>query len=156
MARLVSALLMAALSSAAVCTAQYDPENPSEANPDWGDEGRSAPVSIINDTPVVYADHLDVPSQSGNNALIGPVQFLRRAIIDEDLKTVTLPLYPGHNADGTPAWYVLTETTNKEIADQMGLTFSAKMRYADQMGAVRPATLDHNGAFIFQSGTVDF
>ena len=104
----------------------------------------------------MYENHLDVPSRSGNPSLIGPVQFLRRAIIDENAKEATLPLYAGHNADGTTAWYILTETTNKEIADQDGLTFSAKLRYTDQGNAVRTATLDHAGAFIFASGAVDF
>lgn len=125
-------------------------------NPDWGDEGRTAPTSIVADIAVVYENHLDVPSRSGNPSLIGPVQFLRRAIIDEDAKEATLPLYAGHNADGTTAWYILTETTNKEIADQDGLTFSAKLRYIDQGNAVRTATLDHAGAFIFSTGAVDF
>jgi hypothetical protein len=125
-------------------------------NPDWGNEGRAAPASIAADIPVVYEDHWDVPSRSGNPSLIGPVQFLRRAIINEDQKVVTLPLYAGHNADGTTAWYVLTDTTNRDIADQMGLIFSAKLRYADMLNAVRPAVLDHQAAFVFQSGSIDF
>ena len=125
-------------------------------NPGFGDEGRAAPASVAMDVPVVYEDHWDVPSRSGNPALVGPVQFLRRAIINEDDGTITLPLYPGHNADGTTVWYVLTETTNKEISEQMGLTFSAKLRYADKFGTVRAATLDQNAAFVFQNGTVDF
>ena len=125
-------------------------------NPDWGDEGRTAPASIVADIAVVYENHLDVPSRSGNPSLIGPVQFLRRAIIDENAKEATLPLYAGHNADGTTAWYILTETTNKEIAEQDGLTFTAKLRYTDQGNAVRTATFDAAGAFIFSTGSVDF
>ena len=125
-------------------------------NPSWGDEGRAAPASIASDIPIVYEDHWDVPSRSGNPALIGPVQFLRRAVINEDDGTVTMPLYQGHNADGTTVWYVLTDTTNKEIAEQMGLIFSAKLRYADKFGAVRSATLDQNAAFVFEAGVIDF
>lgn len=148
--------LIVLLSAGSVSGEGFGTVWPAGGNPDWGNEARAAPASIANDVPVVYEDHWDVPSRSGNPSLIGPVQFLRRAVINEQDGTVTLPLYPGHNADGTEAWYVLTDTTNKEIADQMGLIFSAKLRYADKYGAVRTATLDGNAAFIFDAGTIDF
>ena len=51
---------------------------------------------------------------------------------------------------------MLTDTTNKEVADLLGLIFSAKLRYADKYGAVRTATLDQNAAFVFDKGTIDF
>jgi hypothetical protein len=104
----------------------------------------------------VYSLKEDAPSKSGNPSLIGPVQFLKRAVINEDEGTVTLPLYQGHNESGEAAWYILTEVSDRYLADEHGLTFTSKLRYADQGKAVRGARLDRTGAFVFSRGAVDF
>ena len=129
---------------------------PESENPAFGSEGRPAPLSIRADIPVVYSLKEDAPSKSGNPSLIGPVQFLKRAIINEDEGTVTLPLYQGHNESGETAWYVLTEVSDRYLADEQGLTFTSKLRYADQGKAVRSARLDRTGSFVFSKGAVNF
>ena len=119
----------------------------------FGEEARPAPLSMRADISLVY--NTPSPSQV-KPELIGPVQFIRTARVHEDEGTVTLPLYLGHNKDGKNAWYVLTDVTNKEVADHLGLIFTAKLGYVDQGKAVRPAAFAHDGTLVFESGTVDF
>jgi hypothetical protein len=137
--------------------------SPARANPDvtastkelapFGSEGRDAPSSIRQDIAIVY----NTPSPSEvKPELIGPVQFVRNARIHEEQGTVTLPLYEGHMASGESAWYVLTDVSNADLANHLGLGFSAKLPYADHGKAVRTATIDLNGAFVFAKGRVDF
>ncbi|MCA1700517.1 MAG: hypothetical protein LC790_17095 [Actinobacteria bacterium] len=56
---------------------------------------------------------------------------------------------------GKNVWFILTDTSDKQNADALGLNFSAKLRYA---GAVaRNATLGgREAALTFKSGSVDF
>jgi hypothetical protein len=142
-------------------TMVYD--TPAQPNPDvtsstkvlapFGSEGRDAPLSIRQDIAVVY----NTPSPSEvKPELIGPVQFVRTARIHEDQGTVTLPLYEGHMKSGESAWYVLTDVSNADLANHLGLGFSAKLPYADHGKAVRTATIDLNGSFVFDKGRVDF
>ncbi len=87
----------------------------------------------------------------------GPQQLLRSGKISDDHKTITLPLYLGHltTSVGVNVWYILTDTSDKENANALGLNFSAKLAYA---GAVaRNATLGGKDASLtFESGNVDF
>ena len=69
---------------------------------------------------------------------------------------MTLPLYRGQMTDGTPVWYVLTDTTDKANADALGLNFAGKLTYADVPGATRVATLSNDLSLTFESGAVDF
>lgn len=119
----------------------------------FGSEDRPAPASIVDDIPLVY--NTPSPSQV-KPELIGPVQFIRTARVNEDDATVTFPLYEGHNASGETAWYILTDTTSRDIADHLGLAFTAKLGYADHGKAVRTATIAADGTFIFDKGAVDF
>ena len=119
----------------------------------FGSEDRPAPKFMRDDIPLVY--NTPSPSQV-KPELIGPVQFIRTARIHEDEGTVTFPLYQGHNASGETAWYILTDTTSRDIADHLGLAFTAKMGYAAQGKAVRPAKIAKDGTFIFSKGKVDF
>ncbi|MEJ7839662.1 MAG: hypothetical protein WKF81_12670, partial [Thermomicrobiales bacterium] len=76
--------------------------------------------------------------------------------IDMEAGTVTLPLYEGWMVDGTPVWYVLTDTTDEANAEALGLNHSAKLAYANVEGAVRTATLEQDLTLTFDEGTVDF
>jgi hypothetical protein len=59
-------------------------------------------------------------------------------------------------ADGTPVWYILTDTTDKANADALGLNHSAKLAYANVEGGTRTATLQNDLTLTFEAGTVDF
>ena len=81
-----------------------------------------SPPSIGTDIPVTYFG----PMPSGaaldprDKALVGPVPLLRAATLDLEAGTMTLPLYRGQMTDGTPVWYILTDTTDKANADALG------------------------------------
>ncbi len=117
-----------------------------------------APPSVGTDIPLTYFG----PTPSGalldprDRALVGEVELLRAATLDLDAGTMTLPLYRGQMKDGTPVWYVLTDTTDKANADALGLNHSGKLTYADVPGATRVATLGNDLSLTFESGTVDF
>ena len=117
-----------------------------------------APPSTGADIPVTYFG----PMPSGaaldprDRALVGPATLLRAATLDMDAGTMTLPLYRGQMKDGTPVWYVLTDTTDKANADALGLNHSGKLVYADVQGGTRVATLQNDLSLTFEAGTVDF
>jgi hypothetical protein len=121
-------------------------------------EAAPAPPSIGTDIPLTYFG----PTPSGalldprDRALVGEVQLLRAATLDLEAGTMTLPLYRGQMKDGTPVWYILTDTTDKANADALGLNHSGKLTYADVPGATRVATLGNDLSLTFESGTVDF
>lgn len=121
-------------------------------------EAAPAPPSVGTDIPLTYFG----PTPSGalldprDRALVGETQLLRAATLDLDAGTMTLPLYRGQMTDGTPVWYVLTDTTDKANADALGLNFAGKLTYADVPGAARVATLGNDLSLTFESGAVDF
>jgi len=88
--------------------------------------------------------------------LVGPVELLRAADVDLETFTFTLPLYRGEMTDGTPVWYILTDTTDEGNANALGLNHSPKLAYANVEGAVRTATLAQDLTLIFDQGAVDF
>lgn len=83
------------------------------------------------------------------------VKLLKSATIDEEKSQITLPLYEGRMKDGRTVWYVLTDVSDKDMADTLGINFSAKLNNVSGK-AVRTATLDSDGMLIFDRGTVDF
>ncbi len=117
------------------------------------DEVQPAPASIGADIPATYFG--PPPSEVDKN-LVGPVELLRAGEIDMEAGTITLPLYQGRMADGTPVWYVLTDTTDQANAEALGLNHSAKLAYADVEGAVRTGHLEQDLTLTFEEGTVDF
>jgi hypothetical protein len=122
------------------------------------DEIAPAPPSIGADVPATYFG--PAPSQI-NPRLIGPLQLLTAGSLDQDAGTLTLPLYKGRLTTGETVWYVLTDTTDRENAEALGLNFSSKLQYADSSGgaAVRTARyINENGEtiLVFDQGSVDF
>jgi hypothetical protein len=55
---------------------------------------------------------------------------------------------------GFNVWYVLTDVDDANVAQELGLNFSAKLTFASN--AARTANLDENGDLVFDKGTVDF
>ena len=87
--------------------------------------------------------------------LIGPYKLLKAGKISGDNSMVTLQLYLGKLRDNRKVWYVLTDTTDKDNAEALGLNFSAKLNYAATGKAVRNAVLEKDG-LVFDNGAVDF
>jgi hypothetical protein len=110
-----------------------------------------APPSIGADVPLTYFG--PAPSEV-NPSFIGPHQLLRSGPVDVNASTVTLPLYKGQLVTGETVWYVITDTTDKENAEALGLNWSPKLTYS-ALGA-RVANLGPNNTLIFENGTVDF
>jgi hypothetical protein len=121
--------------------------------PNLGDEIRPAPPSIGADVPLAYFG--PAPSEV-QKEFVGPLQLLTSGPIDEDAGTITLPLYRGQMLNGKNAWFVLTDTTDKDNAEALGLNHSAKLAYGAVRGAARTATLQPDGTLTFSRGTVDF
>jgi len=86
---------------------------------------------------------------------VGPVQLLNTGQIDIGNGTITIPLYKG-SLKGTnkTIWYILTDTSNQGVAEELGLNFSAKLNFASN--AARTGNLDLNGNIVFDKGTVNF
>ena len=129
----------AALKSASVASAA------SEVTP--------APPSIGAAVPLTYFG--PSPSQV-QKELVGPLQLLRTGEIDFNAGTITIPLYKGQTRNGKVVWYVLTDTSDKDNADALGLLHSAKLRYANVGRAVRPAQIEKDTSLTFFRGAVDF
>ena len=89
-----------------------------------------------------------------NRSLVGPVQLLNSGHVDTTAGTITLPLYLGHMKDGKNVWYILTDVDDSNVADELGLNFSAKLTFA--ANAARTANFDQNNDLVFDRGTVDF
>ena len=95
------------------------------------------------------------PPSETNPSLVGPVQLLKSGQVDLSKGTVTLPLYRGSMAGtGKTVWYILTETSDPDIASLLGLNFSAKLNFAGN--GARTASFDGNNNLVFDRGTVDF
>jgi hypothetical protein len=117
------------------------------------DDVAPAPPSIGADIPLTYFG--PAPS-TVQKELIGPHQLLRSGTIDLDAATIELPLYRGQMTDGTPVWYIVTDTTDAANAAALGLNHSAKLAYADVGNGVRVATLGADAMLTFETGSVDF
>jgi hypothetical protein len=118
-----------------------------------GDEAAPAPASVGADIPLTYFG----PSPSEiQRELIGPYQLLKAGELDQEAGTITLPLYEGQMEDGTSVWYILTDSTDKQNADALGLVHSAKLAYSNVGRGARRARLETDGTLTFFAGTVDF
>ncbi|MBA2640413.1 MAG: hypothetical protein H0U77_10635 [Nocardioidaceae bacterium] len=115
------------------------------------------PPSTGTEIPQTYFGPPASESFSENNeSLVGPVELLKAGSVNAKAGTTTLPLYRGHDKDGTNVWFILTDTTDQDNADALGLNFSAKLAYANVGSAVREAWLQADTSLIFETGAVDF
>ncbi len=99
-------------------------------------------------------------------SLVGPVQLLNAGEVDVSAETITLPLYRGNLEDGRFVWYILTDTTDKDNAEALGLNHSAKLNFANTGNGARRAVIerivideatgDDDVILVFDEGTVDF
>ncbi len=126
-----------------------------------------APASIGADVPATY---FGPPPSSVNPNLVGPVTLLKSGPIDFEKGTITLPLYKGLvRSTGKSVYYILTDTSDKGLADALGLNFSAKLKFANagpstgingtNPAVTMPARQAHTAPDLtleFDNGTVDF
>lgn len=117
------------------------------------DEIRKAPGSIYPDLKTIVAQ----PSPSEvKPEFLGPVVLLKSAHIDLEKGTATLPLRKGKLKDGTPVWFIITDTTDENLSNLHGVNYAPKMAYALTGKATRRATIGKDGVFTFDTGSVDF
>jgi len=148
------------------CNVQRTAHHP-DAGAGFSDEITPAPASIGADVPATYFG--PAPSTTNPN-LVGPLTLLRSGPIDFDKGTIRLPLYKGKvSSTGRALYYILTDTSDRAIAEELGLNFSAKLRFANagpgtgvngsNPANTLPARQAHTAADLtlqFDSGTVDF
>jgi hypothetical protein len=83
--------------------------------------------------------------------------FLKSALDIDFTKgkaTVTLPLYRGLSPKGGEVYYIITEASDFEVAKQMGINFSPKMKHAAGSPGAQKVTIE-DGVIKFK-GDVDF
>lgn len=111
-----------------------------------------APPSVGATVPLSYFGPM--PSNV-NPSFVGPVQLLKSGVVDATKGTITLPLYKGYlKGTKTPIWYILTDVSDSDIANELGLNFSTKLKSAAP--GARTANFNSKGELIFNAGTVDF
>ena len=76
--------------------------------------------------------------------------------MDLEKGTAKLPLRKGHLRSGETVWFVITDTTDENLANLHGLVYSPKLAYGLTGRASREATIAADGSFIFDAGIVDF
>lgn len=117
------------------------------------DEIRKAPGSIFPDLRTIVAQ----PSPSEvKPEFLGPVVLLKSAHIDLEKGTATLPLRKGKLKNGTPVWFIVTDTTDENLSNLHGVNYAPKMAYGLTGVAARRATIEKDGSFTFNTGSVDF
>lgn len=124
-----------------------------------GIEGK--PLDEVRPAPAFFKPDLDVitaqPSPSEvNSSFLGPVLLMKEAQVDLEKGTAKLPLRKGRLKSGETVWFVITDTTDENLANLHGLVYSPKLAYGLTGKATRQATIDKDGAFVFDSGKVDF
>lgn len=117
------------------------------------DDVRPAPGAFGTDIPTTYQG----PAPSGvQKEFIGPHQLLRSGTVDQDKGTVTVPLYKGSTKGGRTVWYVLTDTSDRDEADSLGINFSPKLKYDTVGVSAVGADLVRGNALRFDNFSVDF
>jgi hypothetical protein len=117
------------------------------------DEVRPAPEFFRPDLEMISAQ----PSPSEvNPAFLGPVLLMKQAHVDLVKGTAKLPLRKGRLQSGETVWFVITDTTDENLANLHGLVYSPKLAYGLTGKAAREATIAADGTFIFEKGKVDF
>jgi hypothetical protein len=116
-------------------------------------EIRPAPTFLKPDLNIITAQ----PSPSEiNSSFLGPVLLMRQAQVDLEKGTVRVPLRKGRLRSGELMWFILTDTTDENLANLHGLVYSPKLAYGLTGKGAREASIDRDGTFVFDAGKVDF
>jgi hypothetical protein len=113
-----------------------------------GIEGK--PLDEVRPAPAFFKPDLDIitaqPSPSEvNPSFLGPVLLMKQAQVDLEEGTAKLPLRKGRLRSGEPVWFVVTDTTDENLANLHGLVYSPKLSYGLTGRAAREATIDQMG-----------
>lgn len=73
---------------------------------------------------------------------------------DQAGETITLPLYKGIAPNGAATWYVITDASDRDVAERIGVNWAPKLVNAIGTAAVQQIGI-MNGLVVFK-GTVDF
>ena len=124
-----------------------------------GIEGK--PLDEVRPAPAFFKPDLDIitaqPSPSEvNPSFLGPVLLMKQAQVDLEKGTAKLPLRKGHLRSGETVWFVITDTTDENLANLHGLVYSPKLSYGLTGRAAREATIAADRTFVFDGGKVDF
>jgi hypothetical protein len=144
-------VLQANVSSAVTFNSEQGP-GPGAIGPGPGCNLFPAPASVGASVGLSY---FGPPPSTQNPSLVGPVQLLNSGQVDAAHGTVTIPLYKGKLAGTNKTiWYILTDVSDSDVAAELGLNFSTKLKFA--ANAARTGNLDANGNIVFDKGTVNF
>ncbi|MGI9095568.1 MAG: hypothetical protein ACR2F4_08370, partial [Thermoleophilaceae bacterium] len=123
---------------------QGPPEAPEQGTTD-ADGVPPAPPSVGTDVPLSYFGPM---ASEVNKNLVGPVQLLRSGQLSRMRTTIELPLYRGYLKSGQSFWYILTDTTDRDNAESLGLNHSGKLVYSQIGRAVRQGRLTRRGLVV--------
>ncbi|MEM9794979.1 MAG: hypothetical protein AAF919_00720 [Pseudomonadota bacterium] len=116
-------------------------------------EARPAPSAVAPDHMLVVAQ----PSPSEiNESFLGPVLLMKSAHVDLEAGTATLPLREGQLESGEKVWFVVTDVSDRDLAQLHGIPYAAKMAYGLTEEAYRTAHIEADGTWTFDGGAVDF
>lgn len=88
------------------------------------------------------------------SAQAGEVFVTSALAVDVAAGRVVLPLHEGFAPDGDSAWFVITEVSDREVAEKLGVNWSPKLVNALGTTAVQQVEMfDHQ---VFFAGVVDF
>jgi len=82
--------------------------------------------------------------------------FLTSGQVDLAREVIRLPLRRGRLASGEIVWFVLTDVSDYDTSEKMGLTWAPSLSEAKDLASTRVAEIDESNNFIFKSGRVDF
>jgi hypothetical protein len=83
-------------------------------------------------------------------------QFLTSGQVDLVREVVKLPLHRGRLSSGETVWFVLTDVSDFDTSEKMGLTWAPSLSNAKDLASTRVAEMDESNNFTFKSGRVDF
>lgn len=156
----VSALTIMLLAIAGPAMAQSPGQaSPNEGPPESSEEQTTDADGVPPTSPAtgtnVPATYFGPMASEVDRRLVGPVQLLRSGSLSRRRTAIELPLYRGHMKDGRTFWYILTDTTDKDNAESLGLNHSAKLAYSEIGKGVRRGRLTRKG-LVVRRGSVDF
>jgi hypothetical protein len=105
-------------------------------------------------TAFVSVNSIATAAKASPSVLVN--QLMLSAKVDLTHDYATLPLHLGHMKDGRKVWFVLTDTNDAAEANRLGLVHASQLGAVLNAKSTRQATVDSQGNFTFEKGTVDF
>lgn len=86
--------------------------------------------------------------------LDNPEVFLKNTGFDAVGETITLPLNKGMTQNGDTTWFIITDASDRDLAEQLGVNWAPKLANAIGTAAVQNVGFMNN--MVIFPGTVDF